>query len=501
MNWSQAAAYAVLCFFIIAASIEFLSLFYWVLQPLGLYTESLAWTKSVAEFESQIFYAAAPLTPALFILFIFSWTARPILRILQVRRFRLRIGSREFSLTPSKSTPQQYSTRRWTAALILAFAMVAAGLLALYPYSPALNPNGHYIGADTVHYADYFLPSMANQTSIPETVAYTFSKFSDRPLSLLLMYSVYKATGLSTWTVAMFFPAILAPLTVLAVYYFSHEARLGQTATILAAVFTVFSYHLTAGILGGFLSNWIALAGVYVFSGLLMRAARLNSWLYGCLATAVAVLLLFTHSVTWGMLIGVIAVYALIQVLQGLGRKGFFPSWELKLCIMILGVNFAANLLRNYILSFGSRVEVLNVAQAELSLQNLASFWSTTNYTFQFYFSRTFLNPFIIFLSLIGALIAIMKKDQTHAYLASWLVAAAVPFTLGDLVVKARILNNLPIAVFAANGLFAVLSSLRNAEKPKQYRRLCLTVIITVILLGLNYALRLLFAFSRVNFS
>jgi hypothetical protein len=501
MNWNQAAVRVVLCFFIIAASIEFISLFYWLIQSLGLYTESLVWTENVAQLESRVFYAVASLTPVLFTLFIFSWIAKPLLRILKVKDLRLKIRGRDFSLGLSKSPLQRYATQRWTEMLILVFLAAAAVSLALYPYSPALNTTGHYVGYDIKYYAGQWLPSMANRTSILETVAYTFSKFSDRPLSLLLMYTVYKATGLSTWTVAMFFPVILAPMIVLAVYYFSREAGFNQTATILAAIFTLFSYHIITGIFAAFLSNWIALIGVYVFSGLLMRATRLNSWLYGCLAVTLAVLLLFTHAGTWGMLMGVIAVYAVIQVLQNLRRMGSFPWWELKLAVVMLGVNAAAVVLRNWFLSLGSEVEVLSVAQGGVSLQNLASFWSTTNYTVQFYLFGTFSNPLMIFLSLIGALVVITKKDQIHMYLASWLVASVVPFTLGNSVVQCRILYNLPIVIFAALGFSSLLSLLKNAEEPKRHRWLYLMIAITVIFIGLNYAFRVLFAISKLIFS
>jgi hypothetical protein len=501
MNWNRAPARIVLCFFLIAVSIEFLSLFYWLLQPLGLYTENLVWTKNIAQLESRIFYAVAPFTPIFFILFIFSWIAKPLLRILKVKGLHLKIRGRDFSPGLSRSPLQQHTTRRWTEPLILVFLAAAAISLALYPYSPALNPNGHPLGADTRGYAEIFLPSMANQTSIPETITYTFSTFTDRPLSLLLMYTVYKATGLSTSAVAMFFPAILAPMTVLAVYYFSREARFNQAVTWLAAIFTLFSYHIITGIFSGFLSNWTALIGVYVFSGLLMKATRLNSWLHGCLAATLAVLLLFTHAGTWGMLMGVITVYALIQVLQALRRKGSFPSWDLKLLVIILGVNVAAIVLRNWALSLGSRVEVLGVAQSGESLQNLASFWATTNYALQFYFLRTFSNPLMILLTLIGALVVITKKDQIHTYLASWLVASVVPFTLGNLDIQARILYNLPIAIFASLGFSSLLSILKNADEPKRYRGLYLTILITVILIGLNYAFRLLFATSEGAFS
>lgn len=498
MNWKRAAAHIALFFFLIIASIEFLSLFYWLLQPLGISSENLALTRSMAQLESQIFYAIAPLTPALFTLFMFCWIAKPFLKILKVKTFQVRIGDKKFSLALPRPTPQQWSPKQRTATLILAFSMAAATLLTLYPYSPALNPDCHHVGVDIHYYAGDWLPNMANQTSILQTINYAFSRISDRPLGLLLMYAVYKTTGFSTWNVAMFLPAILAPLTVLATYYFSREARLNQAVTCLAAVFTIFSYHLTTGIFAGFLSNWMAIIGVYIFSGLLMHSVRLKSGLHGFLAASTMVLVLFTHAETWGMLMGVMAVFALLQLFSDIRAKRAFPSWNMKLLTIILAVNASATVLRNYFLSFGGTVEVLQVAQSGLSLQNIAAYWSTVTYTFNSYMFGTFLNLLIILLSLIGALAILTKSGETREYLISWLLASTIPFILGTIVIQARILYNLPISVFAAQGLYTILSL--NSNETKKNKRFYALAITITILFNLNYALRILFALPSRQF-
>jgi len=499
MNWKQAASLIVLYLLLIIASIEFVSLFYWLVQPLGLYAESLAWTQNIARLESQIFYAMAPLTPTLFTLFIFSWIAKPILKILKVKALQFKIGDKKFSLAPSKSTAHQYLTKRCTATLILASSMAAATLLTLYPYSPALNPDCHHVGVDIHGYAGDWLPNMANQTSILQTINYAFSRLGDRPLGLLLMYVVHKTTGFSTWTVAMFLPAILAPLTVLAIYYFSREARLNQTVASLAAVFTIFSYHLTTGIFAGFLSNWMAMIGVYIFSGLLMHSMRLKSRLHGSLAALTMVLVLFTHAGTWGMFMGVVAAFTLLQLFGDIRAKRAFPSWNMKLLTIILAVNASANVLRNCFLSFGVAIEVLQVAQAGMSMQNIAEYWSTVNYTFNFYMFRTFLNPLIVFLSLIGALAILTKSvGEAHEYLTSSLLASTIPFILGNLVIQARILYNLPISIFAAQGLYTILTL--NSNITKKYKKFYALAITLTILFNLNYALRLLFALPSREF-
>jgi len=497
MNW-RLAAHVVLFLFLIIASIEFLSLFYWLLQPLGVTFENLAAVRCMAQLESQIFRAIAPLTPALFTLFIFSWIAKPLLRILKGKIIHFRIWNKKFSLAIPKLTSQQCHLRQRTVILILAFSMIAATILTLYPYSPALNPDLHHVGVDIHWYAGEWLPKMSNQTSIPQTVNYAFSRLSDRLLGLLIMYAIHKTSGLSTWTVAMFLPAILAPLTVLATYYFSRKAGLNQTVTCLAAVFTTFSYHLTTGIFAGFISNWMALLGVYIFSGLLMHSMKMKSSLHGLLAALTLVLVLFTHAGTWGMLMGVLVAFTFLQLFNDIRAKRVFALWNMRLLTIILAVNVFAVLLRNCLLSLGGKVEVLQVAEAGMSIQNIAEYWSTVNYTFNYYMLRTFLNPLAVFLSLIGAIALLTKSGETCEYLTSWLLASTIPFIAGNLVIQARILYNLPISIFASQGLYTILSL--NKNETKEGRKLHILAIIIIILFNLNYALRLLSALPKIRF-
>jgi len=499
MTPKRAARIAVYLFLFFIASIEFISLLHWLLQPFSLYGGRPTLIGLAARLESQVFYAVASVTPVLCTFFMFSWISKPVLNILKVKRLQVIIGARKFILTPLNSASQRRFTNRRNVALILLSSMAAAALLMLYPYSPALNPDCHHVGVDIHYYAAKYLPSLANQTSILQTVGYAFSRFRDRPIGLLLMYAVYRASGLSAWTVAMFSPAVLAPLTVLATYYFSREAGFSQTVACLAAAFTAFSYHLTTGIFAGFLSNWIALIMVYAFSGLLMRSLRLKSGLHGFLAASVMVLVLFTHAWTWGMLMGVTAVFAFLQLFKDFRARRAFPSWNLKLLALILAVNFSANLLRNCFLQLGGKIEVVQAAQAGLSIWNIAKYWSTVNYTFNRYVFRTFLNPLMMLLSLIGALSILKSGGENSEYLVSWPLASSVPFILGSTVIQSRILYNMPISTFAAQGLYAILGRIRGAETNGNGKFNAVAVAITV-LFNLNYALRILFALPKIPF-
>jgi len=489
----------LICFLILAA-IESLSLLYWLLLPLGVSEESLALIKPVSQFEAQTFNALAVFTPFLFVLLLLFGSTRTVLRTLGIKGFQIKFKGKIFSLKPQPLTYPQQSMKGRVPSIILISSMIAAVLLTLYPYSPALNPDRHYIGVDIPGYAGLWLSKMASQPSLFQTINYTFFTASDRPLSLLIMYTLCETSKLSTWTVAMFLPIILAPATVLATYYFLRKSS-NPIVPSLTAVFTVFSYHFTTGVYAGFLSNWMAVIEVYIFSGLLMRTIALKSWRNGFLAAIVAVLVLFTHAWTWGMLMGVMAFYTVLQVARNLRWKGVLFSSDLKLSGMILAVNGIVNALRNYALSLGTKVETFQMAQESLSMQNLVLFQSTINNTFFSFKFRTFLNPVMILLSLVGAL-TVFSEDRADIYIGSWLLSSVVPFMFGNSVVQARILYNLPIVVFAAHGLSFLLNSINKKWMgSKTSRTLCFLLVLLPILASLNYTLGLLFDLSKMNFS
>jgi hypothetical protein len=482
---------AVLYFFLALAAVEALSLLYWILLPLGAPSESLSWIKDVSQLESQIFYAIAPFTPVLFTLFIFSWIAKPVLWALTKKKPVAEVEAKNPSAAIPTPAFLAKLTGKQTTALILFSSMVAAALLALYPYSSALNPDHHYIGVDIPYYARDYLPKMANQTSLLQTISYAFFTLKDRPLSLLLMYAINMGTGLSTWAVATSLPTMLAPLTVPAIYYFSKQAGFNKTITFLSIIFSVFSYHFTAGMFAGLLSNWIAVIEVYLFSGLLIKSMKLNSWHNGFAAAGMAILLLFTNEETWFMLMGVVAVFAFLRILQGIRRKNILPS-----ALKLLAIAFAAGA----IVFLANYAKWYRPVMSGVNLQNLTSYWSTVYDTFYLYLFHALLNPAIVFMALVGALAILSKGERTHTYLTSWLLASSLPFTISTMTFQGRILYNLPIPIFAAYGLSAILNMIEDSREQKKYDKLKLTIAAVLILMGLNYAMRLMFEISEISF-
>ena len=483
--------------------IEFIALLHWSLQPFCTFAHLFPWTWNLASLENQLFYIPAMFTPFFFVIFLFSWITKPFFsKLAEAKSVRVKIGGRQFYLSIHRHFDSKFSVSQNFSKAILMCSMILAAVFTVYPYMPCLNPDGHPIGVDTQYYADWLLNM---QGTASETLRYAFLKLKDRPLSLLFMYTLWKADGFSSLTVAEFTPLILAPLLVLVVYYFSREAKFSYTTSAFSSFFAAVSFHLTTGVFACFISNWMALIDVYLFSGLLLKSIRNRSYRWGCLAAIVMVLMIFTHANTWGMIMGVLVVFTFFLSISQISKKRLSLTWDLKLLLVILIVNVAMNTIRNWVLSFGTTVEVLGVARSGLSLYNLVMFWKTLSFTINLYLFRTYLNPIIFFFGFLGAFTMLLKGNYVVKYLTAWLTASTFPFVFGNMVIQARILYNLPIPIFAAYGLYSLVCFIKNkvesSSKIFNSKTCYLLIILLTVFICLNYALRLLFAFSQTTFS
>lgn len=485
----------------IAIFIELLSFIYWLFQVVDPNAQILSPTSAIAMLESSFFRLIAISTPLLFIIFLLSWLIFPILKMaFKNKELTIKFGELKFHI-PSKKLHMNIESINFNRAItiaLIAFSTLFAVFIALYPYSPNLNPDRHQIGSDIHQYTEW-LQSMTQQTFY-EAVSYAFLKFKDRPLSMLLMYILMKVSGSTPSVTTMFLPAILAPLTVLAACHCTHEASFNKALVGLSAIFAATSFHITIGMLGGFLSNWMAIILSYIFIGAFIKAVERQSWLIGIFSAFTAVTVLFLHSYTWWMLMGVILTYMLITCIQKVFHRKPILFKELKIASATLIINFAANILRNFAILGGISNEPLRTAQAYSSIFNILSAWKITSETFYSHVSGALLNPIAIFSALIGALTIDMKKEK-NLFLLSWPLAATPFFITGDTPIQVRIIINLPLSIFAAQGLLTIINNLWKISNNKLYKALLTVLTIAVLMLNLNYAMRIMFQLSSIKFS
>ncbi len=476
---------------LVLLAVEFLSLSRWILYPFcpSISYEDSSWWP--VHLETNLFYLPASLAPFVLAITLFLWIMIPLRRYLRIVRARVRIGERVITLWDERKSsserlakPEMFGLK--FSVLALACSIGFASVFAVYPYLPSLNPDGKHVGIDLSDYEEWLFEMSKGDWL--EAGAYAFFSHRDRPLSVLLIFGGHQITSFSPRTTLKFMPLLLGPSLIVAAFYFLLEATENWTVSSIAALLAALSYPVTVGVLGALFSNWMALVMVFLFSGLMMRSMRERSWWWAIFAGLAMVFVLFMHSYTWGMLIGVLGIYGLLLVV--LGVRGEKVWWKLKVVSVIVIVNVVTDVVRNWLLgSVGVAREVVSEAGSKLALEFLGQFWSGLNWALQEPMGGFYMNFVVLFLALIGAFFICLRDEPVHRYLTSWLMLSSVLFILGSSTAKWRILYNLPVTIFAAIGLYYVSRRLRSLEirHARVLESLC---ILLVVLINVNYGFR-----------
>lgn len=440
--------------------------------------------------ETALFYLPAAVAPIVLVVAMFSWLVIPLRRYLASLRVQVRIGQWIIRFGGRKTNTEQVAKSeilgRRFSVLVLACSVALTSFIALYPYLPSVNPDAKLVGIDIPHYERWV--GWIEESKGINVVPYAFARVPDRPLGILLMFGLRNVTGSSLQTVLKFTPLILGPCLILTMFYFVFEATKNWILSSLTALISAFSYHVTLGMLGAFFSNWMALVGVYFFSGFLIRAMRLRSWRWSFLAASTLILVSFTHAYTWGMLIGVLGVYALSLIL--LVVRGKAVQWQFKVVGAIVAGNIAVDVVRNWLLgSPGLARETLRVAGSTLALEFLGQFWANLTGNLHSVMGGFFMNPILLFLFLLGAFLVCLRNKPVDQYLFFWLIPSSVLLLFANWVTHLRILYNLPVTVFAAFGLDYVRRRLESLDV-REAKILGYLFILFVVLMSANYGFR-----------
>jgi len=492
VSTSRRRALSMIVFYLILIIIviELLSLICWLIFPVFPQLSQGGSYRYVVDLETKMFLLTGSLAPLLAVLFLFSWVAKPFFHYKFSKRFSFD------PVTPNIDRPTNVRNLKRLVYLLLVCSFVLSFLVTVYPYLPELNGDMHPIGVDVHAYRTWLL-NLGNE-GLLNALKNSFFQNPDRPLSLFTMYLAKYVSGLSALTVAEFFPVVLAPLLVLAAYFFTREALGSDLVASLAAFLSVSSFNVSVGMYAGSLSNWMAIIESYLFMGFFFGSLRKKSHPRMLTALLLSISLLFTHSLTWGMTLGILFVYLLLTLFRA--RFGGDSRFEIQGLLVIILVNIIVGALRNIALGWSvGNFETLQVAQSTVSIGSLTSFWTNTLYTFFQAMYGFFVNPMALSLAVLGGFVAVHSDRPLNRYLMSWLVCSSIFFVLGSAsVIQSSILFNIPLPVFESFGLIAASSVVRRYSHPDKSSSIGTLIILSALLVSLNYALRCAFAMSQL---
>jgi len=381
----------------------------------------------------------------------------------------------------------------------MVFSLITVFLVTVYPYLPALNPTGRFVGVDIPFYEKKLL-ELNSLRDFPSIVSKAFISYADRPVSILLLFFGWKLTWLSAVEAAQFSPIILGLILVFATYMFARLLGFTQFSASMVMLFTSFSFHITVGMYGGFIANWIGLIFYYLFWGFLCLAMRSGSWLHCLTSMAFLGLLMFSHAETWGMSMGVLLLLFSLHFLKWIFKRRSGKNESLML-LAVLCFGALLNLARNAFLNVGlGKVEAVGVAQTSVSLGNLLNFWGILSESILSFKGISFINPLLDLLAFIGSLAVFLNRSRKSEIFKALIIGSSPLFLLGDRVLQTRIMYNLPIQIFALIGLYTISSALESRFEEAEAEKLKKLLTIYVILVNVNYALRCSFHLTTINF-
>lgn len=455
--------------------------------------------------ESSLFYASSSIAPLSTTLLMFSWLPLIIFKHFLKGRFKSNLNSKANSLHEissfmrlplEKASKPSFFNRNHQ--FIAVFSLMSVLLITVYPYLPALNPSEKFVGVDIPFY-EKKLVELKSLGDFPSIVSAAFFHTPDRPLSILLLFFTWRLTWLSALEAAQFSPIILGLILILCTFLFARLLRFNFFSASLIMLFTSFSFHVTVGMYGGFIANWIALIFLYAFWGFIFVALKRKIWSYCLPAVVLQGLLMFSHVDTWAMSMGILFILFLLFLADWISKRSNNFEWLMLLCVLVCGI--LLNMLRNNFLNVNlGNIEAAEVAKTSLSLGNLLMFWHILNVSLISYKGISFMNPILFILAFIGSLAIVFNDDLVSKIFKAFIIASAFPFLLGDQIMQTRIMYNLPLQIFASLGLYTLTVLVNLYFEPKEATKLNKLLVLLVVFVNLNYALRCSFHLTTINF-
>jgi hypothetical protein len=484
----EAASLILLCVVGSLILFELASVASWVFNAFNYevpFTSTLRWKFPLIDL--QLFNVFYPLTPWLFLIFLYSWIWIPLskhmfLRIPRLRKMLQRVGSTGLPNVQNMGSKLRLSKRCLALGLFLLVGV--AVFVAYYPYIHL--PSSTLVGADSTAYYEWLKEMMQKG---PVTA---FDR--DRPFSSLSLYFLQYATGLSPETVIRIMPVVLCVGLSLAVFWFVEVGTRNDVLALMSSLFSLFSFQTTVGVFASYFANWLAIIEIFILLVFLLKSLEKHSWKHVSISALIGVIVLLTHPYTWNVLM---AVLTALLVWTFLRRKP-----EEKLEIALLTFLLTVNLVFYAAYALTPLGKGLSNAESGIS-SNVASGISIFNFLnlqnglasmVQMWMGGLFGNPLLLILAVAGMFALFDFTGKFNRIMLLWVMIPSIALlAVSPDPFYYRFIYLVPIQAQAAAGLCWMVTklNLRGLFKTSETFRLAITsVTVLTVLFLLNYSLR-----------
>jgi len=330
--------------------------------------------------------------------------------------------------------------RRPLALLVLSvFLGVVA---ALYPYSPAVNPEGRGVGVDISHYVE-----------VAEVVERDLSQAFDvwggsRPVIFLLIYGFQRLIGSDASTAVKFLPVILNPLMIATAFFLAYEAFGDEWIAGWTAFFTACGYQVTVGMYSYFLTNMLALSLAFLSLGFLFRSLRRGCDLSLVLAVISGILLVFTHPWTFDQYVATTILTIIVSFYRTRKEEGGYE--KIKRSLLYVAFLGLADIFKMLLFHGAGAISASSTLVNKIS--SLPEFWLDSIFGFRLLYGGMISVIVLVGLAVHGVYL-IRVREFPDIYFTVFPAVTSLLFLIGDETIKSRLLYNVPVGLFAAIGM------------------------------------------------
>jgi hypothetical protein len=468
--------------------VELGSLSYYVLSAFHL---GIDVGRSWEMLEMQFWYTAFLLIPFLYAAFLFSWIWAPLLA---------KMCWKSRSVASSDATGITGFAGSGGSIVVMACFVLSAAFLGYYPYfrSPAYP----LVGTDI-----YWRNALPAERVLSSASWLAAAAKERHPLIVLAIAVASKFSGLEVESFLRFAYVGLILAFGLTIFVLVFTASRSKPLASVSALVSTVSVSTTGGMYTGTIAEWVALI-VWILSltSLAIGSHNLRRQ-FVCLVglTVGSLAVLFIHPWTWlAMIVGLIAYSVILLVIR--------PNTWLReispvlLVIFLNAVGLALSLLALW------KTQGWRVAEAFSSVQRAlgSKYFGLGSSEILVFFSQIwsqFLNPVLLGLSVLGAIVIARRRDRLSWIVLAWIVAAcatnvlAAPMGYNPLeanrgetqIFRAMFLT--PFQVPAAIGLLHLKSALDRRVGQSHSARFVVGLTVTLLFLAIvNGAFRAMFS-------
>lgn len=401
------------------------------------------------------------LVPALILLVVFSFVLFPNRRFIDRALAAL---SRDYT-SDYKSIKSGILDRilSWHRLYLVVFVLSFA--IPLYPHIQSINPDAQVLNVDAAQYGLWMDQMRSADSDALYRLVFSEIQSGDRPAALLFIYGIYNLVGQNSSVTFMILPSILSVLLVSSVFFVVGSLGRKRLYQNLAAIVTLVSFQIIAGMYGGLFSNWFALVMVNLSVAFMLRYLEQRSFMQLGLAFVTSVSIIFVHSATWLFFVAAAGIFLGISAYVERNRATFFALAALA---AILVASFVIDQTKSALLSSVNTFQLnSDITQEKLGAEEFVLRWNNLRYLSTIHFWGAFANVTLVMLALIWCLKADLHS-RFNRFIMSMFFVGSIPMIIGGFDVQARFLYNMPFHIAAAvmlaqqleNRKFSIITSL-----------------------------------------